>query len=127
MAELADALDSGSSGLAPVGVRVPPFALILGLLLALSSGISCRSEGKRLVDELASTLCESVDKLESSGPADEKARTALEHLQSKAVRMRLLAFRLRDVVRTLNEQQRATLAAYAREKLRTIFTSSGHP
>ena len=27
VAELADALDLGSSGLTPVGVRVPPFAL----------------------------------------------------------------------------------------------------
>ena len=37
VAELADALDLGSSGLTPVGVRVPPFALIVSYIISAKS------------------------------------------------------------------------------------------
>jgi len=80
----------------------------------------CRSEGERLVDTLATTLQESVQELEAPGAPDENARAALEHLQSRAVQMRLLASQLDDVVRTLNRKQRAKLEAYALTKLTAL-------
>jgi hypothetical protein len=55
VAELVDALDSGSSGLTPVGVQVPPFApsfLVLVLLLAaLLSAAGCKTTEQKLLEE----------------------------------------------------------------------------
>lgn len=62
MAELADAQDSGSCGLWPVGVQVPPFALIL-IFQCVITFCSCHTEAERvrgehiyLLDQVASIL-----------------------------------------------------------------------
>ena len=50
MAELADAQDSGSCGLWPVGVQVPPFALLSVSLLGFAL-FSCQTDAERVRGE----------------------------------------------------------------------------
>ena len=121
---MVDALDSGSSGLMPVGVRVPPFAqrphflLLLVVVLAMAAG--CRSEGERLVDELTQTLEESATALHANGPQEERALAAQAVLEQHAVRMRIAESRLDDHVRTINDEQREALGRYAAERLKVV-------
>jgi len=76
----------------------------------------CRSEGERLVDEIAQTMEESAALL---GPEDSPAAAtaALKHLETRSVRMRILQGRLDGVVRTLNPRQRQELGRYAGRRL----------
>jgi hypothetical protein len=81
---------------------------------------ACRSEGERYVDELATTLEEAAGRLAAPGDAAANAQAARDYLEERAVDMRLIQSKLDDTVRTLNENQRAELADYARRKLSRV-------
>lgn len=95
-----------------MGVRVPPFALIAFAMAVLGSG-SCRSEGQKLVDELASPLHEAAAAMAAPAQGQSPERAALEVLESRALRARQIETKLDDVVKTLNRDQKKALAEYA--------------
>jgi len=81
--------------------------------------LSCKGEGERLVDEIGGTLEQTTAILGSDDESDPH-RAALEFLESRSVRMRILESRLDDHVRTLNQEQRRELADYATRQLERI-------
>jgi hypothetical protein len=92
------------------------------VLLAWSLGLSgCRTEGEKVVDRFAGELKQTVEVL-AAGPVDGKpaGQVAIELLRSHYSELRQLATKLEDVVRTLNESQKAELARYAVQRLAEV-------
>jgi hypothetical protein len=123
---MADALDSGSSGLCACGGSSPPFRtrflyLVLVVVLGGSGLIAgCRSEGERYIDEMADTLHEAARIMKSEENPQRASEKTLAYLQEHAVRMRIIQSRLDDTIRTLNPGQRKILADYAVRKLAPV-------
>ena len=73
-----------------------------------------------MVDRLAGTLEETVRIMAQEKGEEERSLEALEHLEDRAVAMRMAQSKLDDVVRTLNAGQRKDLAEYAATRLQRV-------
>ena len=109
VAELVDAQDSGSCGLTPVGVRVPPFApFIFGLSLLVLAGTGCKSAEQKVLEETLALHEQAYMVLKNNQEAPDKAVAALRKLEEDSREHRgLLRKRGTEALANLNEKERA--------------------
>ncbi len=122
VAELADALDSGSSSRKAVGVQVPPFALQFIIVLFIAVGVyACSDPVVPFIDEQAFHL-DSLAGILAAHPADTEAVCAdldryLADNQKRLMDARLMRKRLMD---PMTAEQKAAFARKSAERLEPI-------
>jgi hypothetical protein len=116
VAELADALDSGSSSRKAVGVQVPPFALILICVIAIMGGlVSCKGEAARIHDEQVYHLQGLADILAANpGKTDAIVIDLQKYVQAN---MKRLMDARRDRGALLDSMSADEKAAFGRESI----------
>ncbi|GEM_PF-516352 len=122
VAELADALDSGSSSRKAVGVQVPPFALnIITAIVIVSGLVSCGGPEARIIDAQVTHLQGLADILAKHPGDTDKAVAGLQEYVT--MNMKSLMDARRDTARYLkglSEDGRSAFAKKSVERTREL-------